>query len=88
MPGPSPVFLNFQKINFTPNCMFRIGSAFPYAVELIRPASGRRFPGVPISEFGLPRLTVLKRFTNSKRSSSRLVPPKSKCLKNETSARQ
>src|SRR5207247_1105104 len=51
------------------NWKFRIGSAPPYAVEVMRPAFGLRFPGTPISESGLARLTWLKRFTASTRNS-------------------
>src|SRR5438093_407133 len=70
------------------NWKFRIGSAPPYAVDVMWPAFGLRFPGTPISESGLARLTWLKRFTASTRISIAWPLTSANRLKSEASVLQ
>src|SRR2546422_4890553 len=75
-------------MNLTANWKLRIGSAPKYAVDVMRPAFGRAFPGTPISESGLPRFTWLKRFTTSARTSIAWPFTRAKRLKSDASVLQ
>src|SRR6476620_3465067 len=77
-----------QNWNLTANWKLRCGSALKYAVELMRPALGRSLPGDPISVSGLPRFTLLNRFTASIRNSRSRVEPIPKRLKIDASVRR
>src|SRR6185436_19641797 len=54
----------------------------------MRPALGRSLPGDPISVSGLPRFTLLNRFTASMRNSRSRVEPIPKRLKIDASVRR